>query len=220
MPSKIICKQQWDVELRATPGPHSERQNKAQTCQSPFLSLGLLRKTFPLQKMELSCKSTRLLTTLEGHEQFCWFFFIVFLFISSLCHLSEWSHSLSLTSPTRRITENPSPSRLGRKGSFGELSKAELLQSERSLSWGPGSLVAMAAPIPRGDELSQAPPAFLGNSASYPELQADGAAPQSGVTLDPNWGCCAHLQVMWTSTNVKADLWQRNLFSPQPTLQE
>lgn len=51
---------------------------------------------------------------------------------------------------------------------------------------GPGSLMAMAAPIPGEDELSQAPPAFLGSSASYPELQADGAAPQSGVILDPN----------------------------------
>lgn len=43
----------------------------------------------------------------------------------------------------------------------------------------------MAALIPGEDELSQAPLAFLGSSASYPELQADGAAPQSGVTLDP-----------------------------------
>lgn len=47
VPSKVICKQQWDVQLRANQDHTMRGRNKPQSCQSHFLSLGLLRNTFP-----------------------------------------------------------------------------------------------------------------------------------------------------------------------------
>lgn len=44
VPSKVICKQQWDVQLRADQDHTIRGRNKP---QSHFLSLGLLRNTFP-----------------------------------------------------------------------------------------------------------------------------------------------------------------------------
>lgn len=110
-------------------------RTKAQSCQSHFLGPSLLRKTFPpADEMELSCKSTTLLTTLEGHEQFWCLLSIVFLLISSLCCLSEWSHALSPTSHIRRITKNHSPSHLRKRG--GMLWGAQSCCNQRGASAG------------------------------------------------------------------------------------
>lgn len=94
----------------------SEEGTSHRAASHTSLAWGCGGRPSPLQKMELSWKRITLLTTLEGHEHFSCLFSIIFLLISSFCHLPELFCSLCPTSHIRRITKNHSPCSLKRKG--------------------------------------------------------------------------------------------------------
>lgn len=81
---------------------------------------------------------------------------------------------------------------------FKAISRAELLCCHwGALAWVQGHGVAMTALVPAAMRSPGFILLFLGSSASYLELQAEGPGPQSGVTLKPDWRCYgANLQVM------------------------
>lgn len=131
-------------------------------------------------------------------------------FPCSLLHRWKWG----------RATQQPTCRDKGKR-CFKAISRAELLCCHwGALAWVQGH---GDSTHPCGNEPPRAHLAFLGSSASYLGLQAEGPGPQLVVmTLKPDWRCYgANLQVMQMSTNVKADLQQlRSLLSPWPILQE
>lgn len=199
-------------------------RNKPQRCQSLFLSLGVVSKTLPPAEDGVFLEKHTIDHITRAQTIYPFFLHCPSIHFPSLSPLSDWSHSLAPPLHIKRITHHQ-PEETKGNNALRNLARQSCctVQSQRSVSLGTGSGLAMTALVAVGYELPRVHLAFLGSSASYyPELQADGARPQSGVTLNPDWGCCGpNLQVMWMSTNVKADLYQlRNLFSPQPILKE